>query len=140
MIEVMEPVNHTGRELELMLAQKKPLAWFTFSEDFDAGLIEEHRLAFEPHVKAGDIVECCFGEEVAFDPRIGRRLKMRTYLYALPGEEWRIPAMRLVLSANASLGRSGEAGPNQAIDRIMGALLGYSEAEIEAYISVGKYS
>jgi hypothetical protein len=65
---------------------------------------------------------------------------MRTLLYALPGEEWRIPAMRLVLAANGSLTRSGETGPNQAIDRIIGALLGYSEAEIEAYVSAGQYS
>ena len=117
-----------------MLAGKKPLAWFTFSEDYDAELVIEHRRVYEPHVKAGRLVECCYSEEVAFDPRIGRRLKMQELLYALPGEEWRIPAMRLVLAANHKLTRS-EAGPNEAIDRIMGALLGYSEAEIEAYIN-----
>ena len=127
-------MNHTGRELELMLEGKKPLAWFTFSEDYDGELLGEHRRTFEPHVRAGRIVECCYVEEVGFDPRIGRQLRMRTLLYALLGEEWRIPAMRLVLATNGSLTRSGP-GPDEAIDRIIGALLGYSDAEIEAYAS-----
>jgi len=127
-------MNHTGRELELMLEGKKPLAWFTFSEDYDAELLREHQRTFEPHVRVGRIVECCYVEEVAFDPRIGRQLRMRTLLYALPGEEWRIPAMRLVLATNSSLTRSG-LGPNEAIDRIIGALLGYSDAETKAYAS-----
>ena len=123
----------------MMLAGKKPLAWFTFSEDYDTDLLEKQLRAFEPYVREGRIIECSYSEEVAFDPRIGRRLRMRTLLYALPREEWRIPAMRLVLAANGSLTRTGQAAPNEAIDRIMGALLGYTEAEVEAYVNRGRY-
>ena len=129
------PEAHTGRELEMMLAGRKPLAWFTFSEDYDTDLLEEHLRAFEPHVREGRLIECAYSEEVAFDPRVGRRLRMRTLLYALPGEEWRIPAMRLVLATNGSLTRLQDAKPNEAIDRIIGALLGYTESEIDTYVN-----
>jgi hypothetical protein len=110
-----------------------------FAEDYEAELIEDCERKFEEHVTAGRLVKCAYSEELAFDPRLGRRLKGKTLLYALPNEAWRISAMRLVLQVNGKLSRLEGPGPDEAIDRMMGALLGYTDEEMDAYIAAGKY-
>jgi hypothetical protein len=68
--------------------------------------------------------------ELAFDSRIGRPHKVKYVLYALKEEEWRIPAMFLVIDAMKKM------GADEGIDRITGALLGYTEHEIDEYIAM----
>jgi hypothetical protein len=139
MVVDLHGANHTGQELELMLQGRKPLAWFGFVEDSDAELIAECERKFEDHVKTGRLVKCGYSEELACDPRLGRKLKGKTLLYALPNEAWRISAMRLALKVNGTLSRQNGPGPDEAIDRMIGALLGYSDEEMDAYIAAGKY-
>jgi hypothetical protein len=132
----LDKANHTGRELELMLAGAKPLAWFTFCVDYEHDRYLEHQAEFAPFVQSGQLIEEIYDEVWAFDPRIGRHLTTGTVLYALAGEEWRIPAMRLILSVNAA---RSDSGPNEVVDRVIGRLLGYAEQEVEAYLAAGNY-
>jgi len=62
----------------------------------------------------------------AYDPRLKRNVRVRYVFFALAEQAWRVPAMILVMSTNVSR-------PNEALDRIEGALLGYTDDEIEAY-------
>ena len=98
-------MNHTGIELPLMLAKKKPLAMFycsTFRGREYEGIPEEE---FEPYVKSGQFVKDEF-TVLASDPEVSVREQLKTG------------------------GRAAQEG----IDRITGALLGYSEEEIDEYI------
>jgi hypothetical protein len=131
--------NHTGQELELMLAGSKPLAYFLFVEDYDADLIAECESRFQTYVEAGRIIKCTCSEPLAFDPTLNHNLTGRVLLYALPEEAWRIPAMQLVLRVSQTVSRPNGPGPNEAIDRIVGALLGYTDEQVEAYIAKGSY-
>ena len=120
--------NHTGRELELMVAEKKPLAMFyaEVGELPDEQLIPEAR--FAPYVRSGDFVR---GETIisgSYDPRWKRDVQVRYVFYALRNEAWRIPAMVLVLNQQLKVQE-----PSEALDRITGALLGYTDEEIDAY-------
>jgi hypothetical protein len=88
--------NHTGKELDLMLAGRKPLAMFyaELSELPEEELIPED--AFASHVAANHFVR----EEVIVDGPFSEKLRRETrikYVYfALPNETWRIRAMILV--------------------------------------------
>jgi hypothetical protein len=53
---------------------------------------------------------------------------VRYVFYALRNEAWRIPAMILVLHQQLKV-----PGPSEAIDRITGALLGYTDEQNDAY-------
>ena len=74
---------HEGRELELMLAGKKPLAMF--NDDWPAEL-ERPEIAFDSHVAEGRFVKSV----VVFPVPPSNPPQLRYYFYALPGEEWRI--------------------------------------------------
>jgi hypothetical protein len=120
--------NHTGREFELMVAGKKPLAMFyaEVGELPDEALIPEKR--FAPYVKAGEFIRDETTVEGAYHPRWKRNVMVKYVLYALRAEAWRIPAMVLIMNHQVKVPM-----PNEAIDRITGALLGYTEEEIDAY-------
>ncbi|MBR9901947.1 MAG: hemin receptor [Rhodospirillales bacterium] len=111
---------HNDRELELMLAGTKPMAMFS-----DAVHVSDYfpEADFAPHVETGRIVRV---EEII--PRPPHH--MRYLLYALPGEEWRIEEA-LVMVRNLC---AGTVKDHDADSARMGALLGYSDEEIEAFM------
>jgi hypothetical protein len=111
-----------------MVAGKKSLAMFyaEVGELPDEELIPENR--FTPYVRSGDFVR---GETTvvgAYHPRLKRNVEVKYVFYALRQEAWRIPAMILVLNQQLKVRM-----PSEAMDRITGALLGYTEEEIDAY-------
>ena len=125
----LEAANHTGRELDLMLAGKKPLAMFYEDIGFlpNEDIIPEER--FLPFVEAGQFVR---GEETIegeFHPRLGRRVQVRYVFFALASEAWRVPAMVLLLKARAQSQIFGSEG----FERMECALLGYSKEETDAW-------
>jgi hypothetical protein len=126
-----EPVPNIGphedRELELMLAGKKPLAMFTELSPIETGLIPEAE--FAPYVSSGRVVM-----REALEPANGAQeslqgVSIRRVLYALPGEVWRIEAMLLVCQVANRLARWDE-----GLERVIGKLLGYEDRQIEAFI------
>ena len=125
--------QHAGNELKLMLEAVKPLAMFYYCRAFnDKDLVPI--ADFAPHVAEGLIVM----EE--FDPPMpsGTKATYQTtfVLYPLAAEAWRIPAMKIALTAQNENLRS----PDEGIDRIIGMLLGYPKAEIDAWIQSGSES
>ena len=125
-------INHTGRELELLCAGTKPLAWFIFSMDYEQDLYVAHRAQFAPLVDSGRLVEASYDETLTYDPKLERNLLVRTVLYALPEEAWRMPALRMILEVSCT---HRDIGHNEIINRLMGRLLGYTEQEIEAFVA-----
>jgi hypothetical protein len=120
--------NHTGRELQLMVAGKKPLAMFygEIGELPHEEIIPEER--FAPYVSSGEFVRGETVREGAYHPVLKRNAKVKYVFYALKDEAWRIPAIILVMNAESKLPM-----PNETTDRITGALLGYTDEEIDAY-------
>jgi hypothetical protein len=118
---------HDGRELDLMLAGEKPMAMFYAPID-EAHVIPE--AAFAPHVRDGVLVQAerhfHIAREAAGDPEI------RIVLYALPTEEWRIAAALAIIEPVWH----GDRPPAAEDDIEMGRLLGYSDAEIAAFLEV----
>lgn len=115
---------HEGREVALMLAGKKPLAYFyAFVGE---SLIPDAE--FEPHVHAGRLVK---REWIVTLPSDGRALPpFRHVLLALPEETWRIDAaFEIINGYDGDRRRRGE----DACVR-MGRLLGYSEDAIAAFV------
>ncbi len=115
---------HEGRELELMLAGKKPLALF-YDTVPECGVIPEEE--FAPHVQSGKVVE----RERIFPSSKGSKTEptppVRVVFYALPEEVWRIDqALSLMEEVLFQKGR-----PNEEDDARMGRLLGYTEGEIK---------
>jgi hypothetical protein len=117
---------HEGRELDLMLAGTKPLSMFVeivgdevelFSEaNFDA-LVSQGRLIKRVTVKSASAPG-------------GKTVQTRQVLYALPNEEWRIPAFLHVQDLYDSL----VPGWRFDLDRVMGLLLGYEHSDIESFV------
>jgi hypothetical protein len=120
--------NHTGHELELMLARKMPLATFygEIGELPDEELIPEER--FGPSISSGEFVRGETILELAYHPVWKRNVKVKYVFYALKNEAWRIPAMVLVLTT-----RLKTQAPDVTSERLVGALLGYTDAEIDAH-------
>ena len=114
--------SHTGRELELMLSGRKPLAMFyaQASELPWEDLIPED--AFRPHVQAGRMLRQDL--ELKSTASTGTSTVLRYVFYALPGEEWRIQLMIVLKRALHSGG-----GWNETCERIEGTLLGYTNEE-----------
>ena len=121
-------VGHEGRELELMLAGKKPLSMFYDGADEKESVIPEDE--FDPFVKNGQFAKGTEIFERALDPRTGKPYRIEYVLYALKEEEWRIRAMFLVLRTLMGMAKADE-----GIDRITGSLLGYSDEENDQYIA-----
>jgi hypothetical protein len=125
----LSAAGHVGRELELMLAGRKPLALFYDDADDPAGGIPEDR--FAPHVAAGALVRGELVLELA-DPQLGSRSRVRYVLYAVPAEQWRIPAALLAIQTRFQVNALADEG----LERLLCALLGYSDAETAACLEM----
>jgi hypothetical protein len=125
----MSSSNHTGRELELMLEGKKPLAMFyaQANELPWEELVPED--AFAPYVQSGRLVRQDF--ELQSSSKDASSL-LRYVFYALPGNEWRIQLMLVLKQALHSGG-----GWNETCERIEGTLLGYTDEENDAHCAQG---
>ena len=120
--------SHTGHELELMLARRKPLAHFSDyyppepSEDVIPGA------AFSPYVSSGLFEERLFVELQAPDASSPHIRGILHALYALAAESWRIDAY-------IAMQREGsELGWNERLERLQGSLLGYTDRENDLHI------
>jgi hypothetical protein len=118
---------HTEYELPLLLDGRKKLARMGHGyppATFDG----EHR--FEHWVANGFL----YREEVVepFDPPGKTYLGHRTVYYTPRGEEWRIPASKLIYEA---AGKSG--GWNEHFERLEGMLYGYADWQNDWWINVG---
>lgn len=118
---------HEDRELELMLAGKKPLAMFVEVVPTESGLIPEK--AFEPYVLAGQILMREVYEAALPAPSLPPDARLRLVLYALPSEAWRIEAMLLVCQVYDQQG-----GWDEGLERVTGKLLGYEDWQVEAFL------
>lgn len=114
---------HEGRELSLMLTGQKPLARFSEAVAARDRLPEA---LFAPHVASGRIVK---REYPHTDRATG--ISAITIYYALPAEEWRIAALLEIDTAIISRARAA----TDADDRETGRLLGYTDAEIDAFMA-----
>lgn len=118
---------HEGKELDLMLAGKKPLAAFgdIIPED---GIIAEEiipEIAFAPYVEQGRILR--FSQDT---PSIKESEVMRHVCFTLPDQEWRARTY-LWLREQSWTGNM----PNDThCDVIIGRLLGYDEESIQQFI------
>lgn len=118
---------HTGYELPLLLDGRKKLARMSHAyppATFDG----EHR--FEHWVAKGllhrqEVVE-------PFDPPTKKYLGHRTVYYTPKGEEWRIPASKLIWEAAEKSG-----GWNEYFERLEGMLYGYEDWQNDWWINVG---
>ena len=121
-----EPWSHTGRELELMLAGRKPLAAFCVEADAlpCEELIPED--AFSPFVQSKQMQRQDF--DLQSNTPSGAPVTLRLVMYALPGEEWRMSVMLKLMQALHSGG-----GWNETCERVEGSLLGYSDAENDTH-------
>ncbi|WP_370152058.1 hypothetical protein [Ferrovibrio sp.] len=117
---------HDGRELDLMLAGRKPLAMFY---DVVPASIELPEADFAPHVASGRLIR----REEIYPGRSGSQ-PLRYIYYALPAEAPRIDRLHTI---NAAI-HGGARKATEADDIEIGRLLGYSEAEIAAYVEHGR--
>jgi len=114
---------HEERELELMLKGTKPLAMFS---DIIPSAFVFPDADFEPHVTAGRLVQKEFWTKTSDGQH-----DVRYLFYALPGEEWRIEeAFEL-----CAKGQAADAAEVEADEARMGFLLGYSDAEVQAFLT-----
>lgn len=125
----LQAANHTNRELELMLAGRKPLAMFydEISCLPHEEIIPESR--FAQHVSSGKFVR---GEEVFLGDyhSVLKRIEQIKYVFfALAEESWRIPALALLLRVRYQL----RAFQSEEMERIESYLLGYTPEEIDAW-------
>lgn len=119
---------HEDRELELMLAGKKPLALF-FDTIPECGVIPEEE--FAPHVSSGKLVmsERTFQSSEKGKPEV--TIPVRVVFYALPEEAGRIDqGFGLMEEVLSQPGR-----PNDDDDARLGRLLGYTEEDIKQHLT-----
>jgi hypothetical protein len=114
---------HEGRELELLLAGKKPVAMFS---DVIPQSFELPEKDFAPFVETGQLIR----REVRFSPYKPGRLGLRFLFYALPEEEWRIGRLIEIHRAIHENGKSTTPG----IETEIGRLLGYLDHEIQFFV------
>jgi hypothetical protein len=125
----LNAANHTNRELELMLAEKKPLAMFYDETSVlpHEEIIPEEK--FAPYVSAGLFVR---GEETytgEFHPGLNRNIQIKYVFFALAREAWRIPAISLLLRVRYQM----NSWQCEEVERMESFLLGYTADEIDAW-------
>src|ERR1700753_139986 len=104
---------HTNRELGLMLGGIKPLAYFSDTVGREPDICVRYWRMFDRHVAAGRLIK---PQVVEPGPGLPHMEYFRLF-YALPGQEWRIDAMLVLLN---------EPGPwSDDRERRFGGLLGY---------------
>jgi len=128
----LSAARHVGRELELMLAGRKPLALFYDDAADPAGEAAIPESLFRPYVARGELVMAEHTVDVP-DPLLGAPAPVRYVLYALPYEHWRIPAMRLALELHGRTPGLADEG----LERMICALLGYTREETAACLDAG---
>ncbi|BAU90863.1 hypothetical protein MPPM_2258 [Methylorubrum populi] len=117
---------HTGFELPLMLEGRKKLAFMEFE-------YPPHRFpgedSFDRWVERGVLHKEVVLEP--FEPNPHPRFEgIRTAYYTPKGEEWRIPAFRLLRTAARPAG-----GWNETFQRLEGMLLGYEDWQNDWWIA-----
>jgi len=127
----MPYLNHTRYELPLLLERRKKLARMS---DLYPPMTFEGEDRFDHWVTRGVLHREEFNEP--FDKPIQSRgqtyLGHRTVYYTPQGEEWRIPASRLIWDAS---GKSG--GWNEHFERLEGMLFGYEDWQNDWWINRG---
>jgi hypothetical protein len=123
---------HGGYELPLLLEGRKKLARFTDHYP-PMTFMGEHR--FDHWVSRGvlhrEVVDDPFDPPI--ETRRGQTIQgHRTVYYTLIGEEWRIPAMKLI---EKTAGQSG--GWNEYFERLQGMLFGYEDWQNDWWIKEG---
>ena len=118
---------HEGKELELMLADKKPIAMFydvvPEGEEISKNIIPE--AAFAPYVETGRFKR--FSKDIY---NVKLKTDIRFVCFTLPGEEWRA---KFLLWLKSEL-YSNALNHNPEHDRMIGMLLGYDDSDIEEYL------
>jgi hypothetical protein len=120
---------HTGYELPLMLEGRKPFSYFVQEYPPHQHFREEY---FEPYVS-----KRVLRREVELEPfaapihgKSGQVFEgIRTVFYALKGEEWRIPAWKLIRTV------AQKSGWNAQFERLEGTLLGYEDWQNDWWIA-----
>ena len=115
---------HEGRELEMMLAGEKPLAMFS---DVVPPSFDWDEDQFQLYVDQGRLLK----HEQTLQYSTPSKHQQRFVYFALPNERWRIDRMSEI---NQHLSDVAHA-TNQQIEAEIGQLLGYSEREIDVYIT-----
>lgn len=111
---------HEDKELELMLAGRKPLAMF-YDTIPECGVIPEDD--FRPYVDKGLLIKSeLFRDAVDY--------QMRYIFYALPEEKPLLDKIAALLQS----AWSGQCPMDDAYEYKVGSLLGYEEWEISAFI------
>ena len=121
---------HTNNELSMMLEGSKPLACFSdeISVLPDENIIPEKE--FSPFVISGKFVREEKTLEGPFVEKLGRKAKIRTVIFCIPSELWRMNAMFLL---REQFNRTGKW--NETLERIEGHLLGYTDEENDLWCS-----
>jgi hypothetical protein len=114
---------HEGKELDLMLAGKKPLALF-YAIESEAWILPEEQ--FDLHVAMGKIVKADF----LFKPISPAAPVVKCVLYALPSETARVPEAAEILRTVFE----ERTAPTDDQERALGRLLGYTEADIALFL------
>jgi hypothetical protein len=115
---------HEGKELDLMLAGKKPLALF-YAIESETWILPEEQ--FDRHVAMGKIVKADF----LFKPTSPAVPVVKCLLYALPSEMARVPeAVEILRTVFEEL-----TAPTDDQERALGRLLGYTEDDIALFLS-----
>ena len=118
---------HTNRELLLMLQNRKPLSVFSTYYPPESGEFVPEQL-FEPYVHSGRLIK----REVVEATLTGDQRQIRRVFYALPAEAWRIDAYMLMVRT------AGISGWSEALERMEGSLLGYSDEQNNCYLDLLK--
>jgi hypothetical protein len=121
---------HTNWELPLLLDGRKKLACFSdvyHKPDAYVAWALDREEAFDRWVASGFLHKEVVDER--FEKPIGRVQGHRTVYYTPKGEEWRIPAHKLINNAS---GKSG--GWNEHFERLEGMLFGYEDWQNDWWI------
>jgi hypothetical protein len=114
---------HTNRELGLMLRGIKPLAYFMDIVGREPDICIRYWRMFDRHVASGRLIRREIIEALPYLPQ----LEYRTLFYALPGHEWRIEAMLMLLNEPGAWSDDRE--------RRFGELLGYEEWQNDCWLT-----
>jgi hypothetical protein len=117
---------HTNWELPLLLEGRKKLAHFLDVYGATSPIFDFEE-AFDRWVAGGVLHKEVIDEP--FEKPTGKYLGTRTVYYTPKGEEWRIPAYKLVKEAS---GKSG--GWNEHFQRLEGMLFGYEDWQNDWWI------
>lgn len=111
--------SHTSRELLMMLKGKKPLAVFCDAHPWTSQILIEMCEKFESYVKAGRFVK---HEHLEINVQ-DQSQSVSWIFFAPPAEAWRINAY-ILMKKTAKF-----SGWNDALERLEGSLLGYSDEQ-----------